>query len=188
MKKYFKILFVITLSAFTFGCGGDETHIKYWDEDGYLIKDYLLDDEILAANKNDNNFYSEYSIAEILEYPDPDDEEYEYKVEFRVGELEGETHWTEDVILESTPAFSGELRKGMVVLRNYWNPSDNTRVRTDRWHKAVVYDLSRIKKGIVTLEFPRDHNDFIAAKESIYLHNIRAIRKPRMRDPRRFLK
>ena len=81
-----------------------------------------------------------------------------------------------------------KLPKGGVVLRNFWNPSDPyNQDKTDRWHKAVVSNTARLEKGIVDVEFPRDRNDFMPAREGVYLHNVRHITKPEVKDVRTFL-
>ena len=42
-------------------------------------------------------------------------------------------------------------------------------------------------KGVVELEFPRDRNDFMAAREFIYLQNVRTVQKPEQKDMRIWL-
>ena len=57
----------------------------------------------------------------------------------------------------------------------------------DRWHKAVVSSTTRLEKGILDVEFPRDRNDFMPAREGVYIHNVRYITKPEVQDIRTFL-
>ena len=74
-------------------------------------------------------------------------------------------------------------------MRNFHNPRqlDKDTAKLDRWQKGVVYDTSRMEEGVVELEFPRDSNDFMAAREFIFLHNVRYIQKPEHKDPRIWL-
>ena len=44
-----------------------------------------------------------------------------------------------------------------------------------------------VPEGVVELEFPRDKNDFMAAREFIFLHNVRYIHQPEQKDPRVWL-
>ena len=41
--------------------------------------------------------------------------------------------------------------------------------------------------GILDVEFPRDRNDFMPAREGAYVHNVRYITKPDVQDVRTFL-
>ena len=75
-------------------------------------------------------------------------------------------------------------------MRDYNNPrelsSDTSAL--GHWNRAVVYDTSRLQKeGVVELEFPRDKNDFMAAREFIYVQNIRYIEKPQQKPLRTWL-
>ena len=111
------------------------------------------------------------------------------KIVLTGGPCAGKTIFTTDVIEKTSPVDGGQLIKGDVVLRNFWNPRklDKDTEKLDRWNRAVVYDTSRMSEGVVELEFPRDRNDFMAAREFIFLHNVRYIQKPEKKDPRIWL-
>ncbi len=142
---------------------------------------------IFASCLNEGKPYATYSLARLNRKPTDCDPRY--KVTFVNGPCEGKTIFTTDVITKTSPVGGGQLLKGEVVLRDYWNPRvlDQDTLQLDRWNKAVVYDTSRIDKGIVELEFPRDKNDFMAAREFIFLHNIRYIQQPQTKQPRTWL-
>ena len=112
-----------------------------------------------------------------------------YKVTFVNGPCNGKTIRTTDVILKTAPISGGQLVKGDIVLRDYWNPRKlNKEVHTlDHWNRGVVYDTSRREQGVIELEFPRDKNDFMAPREFVYLQNVRYIEKPESKEMRTWL-
>lgn len=142
---------------------------------------------IFASCLNEGKFYSTYALAHLDRKPTECDPRY--KVTFVNGPCAGKTIFTTDVIEKTSPVDGGQLIKGDVVLRNFWNPRklDKDTEKLDRWNRAVVYDTSRMSEGVVELEFPRDRNDFMAAREFIFLHNVRYIQKPEKKDPRIWL-
>ena len=98
---------------------------------------------IFASCQNPGLFYSTYALAHLDKKPSDCDPRY--KVTFINGPCEGKTIYTEDVILKTAPAKGGLLRKGEVVLRDYWNPKklDEDTSKLDRWNRGVVYALTR---------------------------------------------
>lgn len=142
---------------------------------------------VFASCQNSDQFYSTYALAHLD--AKPTDCDPRYKVTFVNGPCKGNTLYTEDVIEKTAPIDGGLLVKGDVVLRNYWNPKelDTETDHLDRWNRGVVYDTSRINQGVVELEFPRDSNDFMAAREFVYVQNVRYIKKPTQKDPRIWL-
>ena len=52
---------------------------------------------------------------------------------------------------------------------------------------GVVLGTDRARKGILDIGFPRDHNDFFPARESVYVHNLRTIEQPAFKDIRNFI-
>lgn len=142
---------------------------------------------IFAACLSEGKPYATYSLARLNRKPTECDPRY--KVTFANGPCEGKTIFTTDVIEKTAPVGGGRLVKGDVVLRDYWNPRklDKDTARLDRWNRGVVYDTSRMDEGVVELEFPRDKNDFMAAREFIFLHNVRYIQKPEKKEPRVWL-
>ncbi len=146
----------------------------------------FLSEHIFAACMNAQHPFATYSLATLLKKPANDDPRY--KVKFINGACKGRTVWTTKVILRTAPVGTGELPRGTVLLRNYWNPTEKfDQEKTDRWNIGVVTSNARVDQGIVDLEFPRDRNDFNPAREGIYLHNVRYILKPKAQDIRTFL-
>ncbi len=186
MKKL--LLPIILLGALTFGCHQEKeepaSYNRPFNADSY---ERNFRSHVFAACMNEGKPYATYSLARINQKPNECDPRY--KVTFANGPCKGETVWTTDVIERTSPVGGGQLLKGQVVLRDYWNPRtlDRDTDELDRWNRGVVYDTSRIEDGIVELEFPRDKNDFMAAREFIFLHNIRYIQKPEQKDPRIWL-
>jgi hypothetical protein len=141
--------------------------------------------KVFAAYSGEGKFYATYALAELLEkYPD---EEGYYSVRFNHGPMEGRSVKVRDIILRTAHPEDAPLEKGMVVIRNYWNPKSGEEIKFDRWNKAVVYDVSKQKDGVVVIEFPHDVNDFMATRETIYMENVRNILEPYLEDPRTFI-
>lgn len=188
MKKMILPL-VFLLGVLAAGCHQEKkqepsTYNRAFKADGY---ERNFRGNIFASCLNEGKFYSSYSLARLDRKPTECDPRY--KVTFVNGPCEGKTIFTTDVIEKTAPVGGGRLVKGDVVLRNYWNPRklDKDTAQLDRWHRGVVYDTSRMDEGVVELEFPRDKNDFMAAREFIFLHNVRYIQKPEKKDPRVWL-
>ena len=143
---------------------------------------------VFAACVNPGTPNATYSLAHLDSKPTNCDPRY--KVTFLNGPCKGGTVHTTDIILKTSPIDGGQLLKGDIVLRDYNNPrklNSDTAV-LGHWNRAVVYDTSRLEKeGVVELEFPRDSNDFMAAREFIYVQNIRYIEKPQQKPLRTWL-
>ncbi|MDR0952834.1 MAG: hypothetical protein LBM71_01400 [Elusimicrobiota bacterium] len=133
----------------------------------------------------EGRFTAYYSLAEKISGPDA---KGYYVAEFTNGPKQGETIKTQDIILKTRKAEASDLRKGMAVLVNHWDPKkQDSNARVDMWRKGVVYNLEEIGDNLVMLEFPADRNDFMATKETYSLQNIRLIVEPSIKDPRNFL-
>lgn len=185
MKKVFPVLALLCVLAFTGACRSAQE--APYDRADYK-KEYerLFRRNVFAQCENMGTPYATYCLARIDRKPAEDDPRY--KVTFLRGPLKGKTVLTRYVISKTLPVEAGPLPKGMVVLRNYDNPSkDYDSEHIDRWHLGVVHDTRNLDKGHIELEFPRDSNDFMAARESIYLHNIRYVVKPEVKDIRTWL-
>lgn len=133
----------------------------------------------------EGSFFSFYALGRKISGPDS---KGFYEGEFTNGSKAGEYIKTKNVITKVRPAEARDLKKGMVVLVNHWDPrlhNDDTQV--DVWRKGVVHNLEKIKENIVMLEFPYDRNDFMATKEVYGLANIWIILEPKQTDPRIFL-
>lgn len=183
MRK-FVCIFCVFAAVLVTGC---QTQSSPYDrEDPNQEYERYINTHVFAACTDIAKPYATYSLAQLNKEPS-NDSPY-YKVTFINGPCKGKVLWTKDVIMKTEPVESGFLEVGSVVLRNYHNPvQPDDKDQTDRWHKAVVTDTSRQNKGIVTLGFPRDKNDFNPARESVYIHNVRYILEPQVKDIRTFL-
>lgn len=180
MKTWVSFL-LLAAFAFATGCKSPSPYDRTEEEmsfDRYMAK------YIFAACGSTGKPYALYSLAHLDRKPvgrDP-----RYKVTFVNGPCQGKVGLTSDVITKTLPYGGEPLKKGTVVIRNFWNPKEPSSTKAiERWHKAVVYNADDVEtKGTVVLEFPRDKNDFMAARENIFVHNIRYIVKPQVKDPR----
>ena len=185
MKKLLS-LFLICSVMLLAGCHSKKES-PYNRTDNKQDYERFLNTHVFAACQNEGKSYALYSLADLKKRPSDNDPRY--KVKFINGPCDGKTVWTEDVILKTAAVGKADpITKGTVVLRNYWNPKQGSdQEHTDRWHKAVVSSTSRLEKGILDVEFPRDRNDFMPAREGAYVHNVRYITKPDVQDVRTFL-
>ncbi len=184
MKKLIPVLAVLCVFAFAAACR--HTEEPYNRSDYKKEYERLFRRNVFAQCENMGTFYATYCLARLDQKPANNDPRY--KVTFLRGPLKGKTVWTTKVITKTLPVDAGPLPKGMVVLRNFDNPRKAYDAdHIDRWHLGVVHDTRNIDKGHIELEFPRDANDFMAARESIYLHNIRYVVKPEVKDIRTWL-
>lgn len=184
MKKYGLLCLFAFLVFLTTGC--HRTESPYNREDPNQTYERYITSHIFAACSEIGKPYATYSLANLNKRPSNDNDYY--KVTFINGPCKGKVLFTKDVILKTEPVENGYLPKGSVVLRNYDNPKDpSDKEQTTRWHKAVVVSTNRQDQNIVELAFPRDKNDFNPARESIYLHNVRYILEPEVKDIRTFL-
>ena len=183
MKKFVCLSCVFAALLIT-GC---QTQSSPYDrEDPEQTYERYINSHVFAACNDIAKPYATYSLANLNKEPS-DDNPY-YKVTFINGPCKGKVLWTKDVIVKTESAQDGFLEIGEVVLRNYHNPKNpEDKDLTDRWHKAVVTNTDRQNRGIVTLGFPRDENDFNPARESVYIHNVRHILQPQVKDIRTFL-
>lgn len=182
-----KLLGLLLISSFVLLAG---CHTKkqspYNRTDDKQDYERLLNTHVFAACLNIGKPYATYSLADLKKRPS-DDNPY-YKITFVNGPCKGKTLWTKDVLLKTAPVGAEYLPKGTVLLHNYWNPKEPyDQEKTDRWNIAVVTGTTRADKGIVDLEFPRDRNDFMPAREGAYLHNVRYVMQPEVKDVRNFL-
>ncbi len=184
MKKVLLLLFV-SAAVFLTGCH-QEKESPYNRTDPNQDYERLINTHVFAACQNEGKAYATYSLATLNKRPSNDDPRY--KVTFFNGPCEGKTIWTTYVLLKTAPVGAEPLPKGTVLLRNFWNPTDPyDKEKTDRWNIGVVSSSARLDKGIIDLEFPRDRNDFMPAREGVYLHNVRYIVEPKVKDVRTFL-
>ena len=184
MKKLFSLLLVSSLLALA-GCHAQKES-PYNRTDDKQDYERLLRTHIFAACEHVGKPYATYSLATLNKGPSEDNPYY--KVTFYNGPCKGKVRWTKDVLLKTAPVGAEPLPKGTVLLRNFWNPTDPyDQEKTDRWNIGVVSSSARLDEGIVDLEFPRDRNDFMPAREGVYLHNVRYITEPEVKDVRTFL-
>lgn len=124
----------------------------------------------------EEKFYAYYAPVKRISGPD---KKGNYKFEFVDGPKKGNKVKTKNAIIRTYQSNGYDLKKGMVVLVNHFNPAvhdENTRI--DAWRLAVVYSLQNLDNNIVVVELPHDKNDFAAQKEAYYLKNVRVITKP----------
>lgn len=187
MKKLLIVASIFILSFMAFGCRAadivdEEEPYNRSPKASYESKVMY---SAFAPFMYEDKFYSYYSLAKKIEGPDG---KGVYTMEFTNGPKEGERIDTKNVILKARIADAYELKKGMVVLVNHWDPKEhNDNTKTDMWRKGVVYNLDKLSDDKVMLEFPHDRNDFMATKEVYSLQNIRIIVEPQVRDIRVFL-
>jgi len=187
MKKLLFSICLLMAATFLCGCHAQKEETPY--NRAYLPDTYERNFRkyIFASCSDSEKFYATYSLAHLD--AKPTECEPTYKVTFVNGPCNGQTIRTNDVILKTSPIGSGQLVKGDIVLRDYWNPrvlNKNTHT-LDRWNRGVVYDTSRREQGVIELEFPRDKNDFMAPREFVYLQNVRYIEKPQSKEMRTWL-
>ena len=134
----------------------------------------------------EEKFYAYYAPAKKLSGPDKDGN---YRFEFVAGPKEAGKVKTKNAILKTYQSNGYDLKKGMVVLVNHFNPKvHNNDTRIDAWRLAVVYSLQNLDNNIVIVELPHDKNDFTAQKEAYDLKNVRIITQPdNIRDIRNFI-
>lgn len=183
MKKW--LCFVLLLSVALAGCHSRKE--SPYNRDANNDYELFLSKHIFAACQNVNEPFALYSLAKLNKSPSNNDPHY--KVTFVNGPCKGQTVWTTHVILKTEPVSPSEtLPRGTALLRNYWNPKEPfNQEKTDRWHIGIVSNNERVSQGIVDLAFPRDRNDFAPAREGIYLHNVRYVVSPEIKDVRTFI-
>ena len=185
MKK-FAVLALMAISLFTISCRKN----KYDRFDPDQDYEHFINAHVFAACEFVDKPYARYSLANIIQRPG-DNSSYEdyYKVQFINGPCKGVKVWTKYVILKTNTVENASLLEpGTLVLRNFDNPKEQDISVTDHWNLAVVMGTDRAKRGIIDLGFPRDSNDFFPARESVYVHNVRTVAKPALKDVRNFIK
>lgn len=184
MKKLLGLLFISSVILLA-GCHAKQEAFYHRTSDK---QDYerFLGTHLFAACLNEGKPSAVYSLANLNKRPTNNDPRY--KVTFVNGPCKGKTVLTKDVLLKTAPVGAEYLPKGTVLLHNYNNPKNAfDKEKTDRWDIGIVTGTTRADKGIVDLEFPRDRNDFMPAREGAYLHNVRYITQPEVKDARTFL-
>ena len=185
MKKFLGLFLLGTL-VLTAGCfwKKNSPYNRTSDKEDY---EHFLSRYIFAACLNIDKPYATYSLAHLNKRPGKNNPYH--TVTFVNGPCKGMTVTTPYVITKTEPIEGGELPSGTLLLRNYWNPKEPyDKERTDRWNVGIVNDTSRVNKGIVDLQFPRDRQDFNPAREAVYLHNARYIKAPELKDVRTFIR
>ena len=146
----------------------------------------FINSHVFAACEAYEKPYARYSLANLLRRP-TDNSPY-YKIKFINGPCKGITVETTHVITKTNPIEDASLvETGTMVLRNFDNPKQQDKNLTDHWNVGVVLGTDRARKGILDIGFPRDHNDFFPARESVYVHNLRTIEQPAFKDIRNFI-
>lgn len=186
MKKLLPLIFICAAIIFAGGCGGrnksgNEPYARSARK-AYESKIYY---SVLIPFLYENSFYSYYALGKKIDGPD---KKGFFTAQFKNGPKKGEQIRTKNILLKVRAADASDLRKGMVVLVNHWDPRTfNESTPVDIWRKGVVYNLEKLGDGLVMLEFPHDRNDFLATKEVYSLDNVWLILDPPQKDPRIFL-
>lgn len=188
MKTFKGIFTVLFMSVLIAGCSGnkkDSAAEEPYNRSQRVSYERKVRYSVLVPFMYEGKFYAYYALGKKLSGPD---KKGYYDVEFKNGPQAGNVITTKDIIIKTRPADSFDLKRGMVVLVNHWNPKQhNDAAKVDMWRKGVVYNLDKVGDGLVMLEFPHDTNDFMATKEVYNLDNIRLILAPEVKDPRIFL-
>lgn len=185
MKKFLlPVILLLVVCCFS-ACSSTQTEEEPYNRNKKVAYENKLRKANFVPFMYENKFYAYYALAKRVEGPT---KKGVYTMRFINGPKEGETIHTQDVILKTYGTNGYDLKKGMVVLVNHWDPKNHDEnARTDMWRKAVVYSLRDLDKNKVIVEFPHDRNDFVATKEVYDLSNIRIITKPEVKDIRIFL-
>ncbi|ACC97859.1 hypothetical protein Emin_0299 [Elusimicrobium minutum Pei191] len=184
MKTFKKFLVFALLGVMLTACANKKEEEPYYRTGSKQEIENYYRNKVFAPYFGENKFYATYSMAKIIK--EADKEGY-YTVKFLNGPYEGQTIKTKDIIRKTLPVTAEDLKRGDVVLRDFWVPRDPTKSARDRWNKAVVYDIRKIDEGRVVIELPHDSNDFIPTKETVYISALRHIEDPVTRDPRRII-
>ena len=183
MKKFFSLVVVFALLS-AVGCASKKSYNRTSDKEDF---ERFLQRYVFAACSDYTQPYATYSLARLHKKISAD--EQLYKVTFENGPCKGNTVVTPYVITKTEHMTTGDVPLGTVVLRNYWNPREPfNREKLDHWNIGVVSSTSRINQGIIDLSFPRDKQDFNPAREGIFLHNVRYIKAPEIKDVRTFIR
>ena len=184
MTKKWAVFVCVIVCLAAIACR-QKTSDRYDPQQSY---ERFINSHVFAKCEAVNTPQARYSLASVLKRPG-NDVDY-YKIRFVNGPCKGTVVWTKDLVLKTEPLEDASLiPTGTVVLRNFDNPKEPyNKDITDHWNAAVVLSTARADKGILDLGFPRDKNDFSPARESIYVHNIRLIKKPILKDIRQFIK
>lgn len=185
MRKLVSCLLLCTL-VLAAGCFWKKSspYNRTSDKEDY---ERFLNRYVFAACLNIDKPYATYSLATLNKRPSKN---HPYcSVTFVNGPCKGMSVTTPYVITKTEPVEGGTLPSGTLLLRNYWNPREPyDRERLDRWNVGIVNNTSRLNKGIVDLEFPRDNQDFNPTREAVYVHNARYIKEPELKDIRTFIR
>ncbi len=182
MKKFIlPILFCFVIIGFC-GCA----HKEPYNRNPNISYEKKLRRYAFSPFMYEEKFYAYYAPTTRVSGPDKDGN---YRLKFATGPRAGEEIKTKNVILNTYESNGYDLKKGMVVLVNHFNPKvHDENARIDTWRLAVVYSLQNLDNNIVIVELPHDKNDFAAQKEAYYLKNVRVITKPdNIRDIRNFI-
>lgn len=182
MKKFIlPLLFCVIIGSFC-ACA----HKEPYNRNPNLSYEQKLRKYAFLPFMYEDKFYAYYAPAKKISGPD---KKGNYKFEFVAGPRKDKKVKTQNAILQTYQSNGYDLKKGMVVLVNHFNPKiHDENARIDSWRLAVVYSLQSLDNNIVVVELPHDKNDFTAQKEAYYLKNVRVITKPDdIRDIRNFI-
>jgi|GEM_PF-5948040 len=146
--------------------------------------DYLAKGVVLAPFIWEDGGFSEttYYPSRILT-PASEETKHEYEVKAVIGDMdvsEGETKWTDDVIVESHPAKKEELKKDMIVL--YTTKPADEGLEGAKWHRGVVSSTDELYKDMVLIDYVwhLDKEDEADSQKKVPVENIRIIDSPKI--------
>lgn len=188
MKKLFNIFTIMFAAAILAGCFKAQTYgpqEEPYNRSERATYERKIRYSVMVPFMYEGTFYAYYALGKKIS---AEDKKGFYEVEFINGPQAGQVIKTKDVILKTIPAAASDIKRGMAVIVNHWDPKKHDEnARVDMWRKGVVYNIDKLGDGLVMLEFPHDKNDFMATKETYRLDSIRLIVNPQVRDPRVFL-
>ncbi|TYB31123.1 MAG: hypothetical protein FXF47_05660 [Candidatus Mcinerneyibacterium aminivorans] len=176
-KKTIQGLVIITAFFIAVATGCTATVERKSEKPISVSTDYLDESVVLAAFYMEDGGFSEtrYYPANILSSAG-EETNGEYEVVSLVGDFDvakGDTHWTENVIVESHPAKKNELEEGMVVL---FTRSENNLAEA-RWNRGIISSTEELYKDRVIIDYvwylnKEDESD---RQYNIPVENIRII-------------
>ena len=188
MRKFLSLLFILTIIVSLSGCFTKKAEVveeEPYNRSAQRAYENKMKYAVFLPFMYEGSFFAYYSLGKKIS--GPDSKGY-FTAQFINGPKAGQEIKTKNILLKVRPAEASELKKGMVVLVNHWDPRvHNDATPVDLWRKGVVYNLEKLHDGLVMLEFPYDRNDFMATKETYSLNNLWIILEPKQRDPRVFL-
>ncbi len=176
--KTFHVLIPTIVAALLLSCSSSSPS----DRIAIKTEDYMKPDEVFAGYMDDQPQHfsaTQYGIAVLQKKPQKEGEPY--TVQFFRPADEG-LKLTRKVILETHPANREELKKGMVVLCNFFNPESGANIselRAARWELNLIRSVSGSK---ATVDFFFNKHTQLNSEDhrvkQYWIQNIRIVDEP----------